>query len=621
MNRVCIVSASGQNVFFDELLAALEGALARAGVTTERAVDHFPRLEDGLAYLFVPHEYMPLTMPEAHPGGAQLKRSVALCTEQPGTVWFEEAAAVAEKAGRAVDINREGTRALRIRGVAAETVQLGYVPEWDSWGGDESRPRPVDLTFMGGYTPRRAALLAACGRVLADRRASIHLFDMRRPHTEDSAAFLSGESKWRHLAASKVIINVHRSPLAYLEWQRVIGAMANGCVVISEHSVGVEPLAPGEHFVSASAENIPFVLQALLGNDERLASIRQNAYDTLRQQLPIDAGIHVLAEALESVSSASAGVESPGARQPLPRPRPPKEPPPEYVRLADERSEMDVVRMALKQLVLGQMGLRRELSTSTEAPAADRVERYGHTYRSRPRVSVVLTVFNYENLVGEAIASVAASDYDGYELVAVDDASTDGSLAATRAAVQAHPWMPSTVVARGQNGGLAAARNLGIRYAQGDYVFILDADNAIYPHCFSRLAGALDEDPEAAFAYGILEIFGTAGPKGLTSWLAWDPYQLRFGNFVDAMAMIRRSAVEAAGGYTSDRRLFGWEDFALWCALADRGMRGVGVPEIVARYRSSVQSMISLTDIDGSVTWTALTERYGVLTSSVPTRG
>ena len=49
MDRVCIVSASGQNVFFEELLDRCEGALARAGVATERAVDHFPRLEDGVA--------------------------------------------------------------------------------------------------------------------------------------------------------------------------------------------------------------------------------------------------------------------------------------------------------------------------------------------------------------------------------------------------------------------------------------------------------------------------------------------------------------------------------------------------------------------------------------------
>ena len=97
------------------------------------------------------------------------------------------------------------------------------------------------------------------------------------------------------------------------------------------------------------------------------------------------------------------------------------------------------------------------------------------------------------------------------------------------------------------------------------------------------------------------------GPRDLKSWLAWDPYRLRYGNYIDAMAMLRKSVVEEAGGYTSDRRLYGWEDFALWCALADRGLRGRAVPAIVARYRASLQSMISITNIDGGAAWTALT--------------
>lgn len=617
MDRVCIVSASGQNVFFDELLTALERALARAGIATSHAVDHFPRLEDGVAYLFVPHEYIPLTMPEAHPSDGQLKRSVALCTEQPGTAWFDDAAAFAAQAAFAIDINAEGTRELRNRGIDAETVQLGYVPEWDRWGGDESRERPIDFTFMGGHTPRRGAILASCGPVLAGRRAEIHLFDTSTPHTADSPAFFSGDRKWDHLCASKVILNVHRSPLAYLEWQRVLGAMANGCVVLSEHSLGTHPLVPGTHLISTSAEQVPAVLRALLADDGLLARIRRSAYETLRDELPIDREIHPLVDALELASRAHIGLSWRGRVHPIPRPRLAQRKVPEPVRLAEARTEIDDVRMALKHVILAQGEIQRQLSKGGDLPARDQVERHGHRYRSHPQVSVLLSVYNYEDVVGEAISSVAANDHPAFELVVVDDASEDGSLDAVRRALAEYPWLPVTLIARGRNHGLAAARNLALQHARADYVFILDADNALYPHCLSTLADALDADEDSAFAYGILEEFDAGGPRGLMSWLAWDPYRLRYGNYVDAMAMLRKSVVEEAGGYTADRRLYGWEDFALWCALADQGLRGRAVPAIVGRYRTSIESMISITNIDGGAAWTALTERYGILTEPV----
>ena len=171
------------------------------------------------------------------------------------------------------------------------------------------------------------------------------------------------------------------------------------------------------------------------------------------------------------------------------------------------------------------------------------------------------------------------------------------------------------VIARCVNHGLPAARNLGIEYARGEYVFILDADNVVYPHALSRLAERLDNDRDAAFAYGILEKFDDDGPYDLVSHLAWDPQRLRFGNYIDAMAMIRRSAFDAVGGYTTDPRLGGWEDLALWCSFAEAGMRGALVPEIVARYRAGRHSMLSLTNIDASEAWSVLFERFLFLRS------
>ena len=116
-----------------------------------------------------------------------------------------------------------------------------------------------------------------------------------------------------------------------------------------------------------------------------------------------------------------------------------------------------------------------------------------------------------------------------------------------------------------------------------------------------------------SFAYGIIERFNDAGAVGLMSYLGWDPGRLPWGNFVDAMAMVRRQDLLDAGGYTGEPELHGWEDFALWCALAQAGHRGLLVEEILARYRAGFFSMIAVTNIDTAAAWTTLMRRYAVL--------
>jgi hypothetical protein len=105
------------------------------------------------------------------------------------------------------------------------------------------------------------------------------------------------------------------------------------------------------------------------------------------------------------------------------------------------------------------------------------------------------------------------------------------------------------------------------------------------------------------------------------SYLSWDARRLRYGNFIDAMAMIRRAELLEVGGYVTDRRLHGWEDFALWCTFAERGWRGVRVPEILARYRAAFHSMISVTNIDTTDAWNVLLDRFPDVLSAGPAAG
>jgi hypothetical protein len=614
--RVCVVSASGQNVFFAELLEALGDALEQQGLQVERWIDRFPPWSNDAVYLFVPHEYVPFVEKAAHPGPLQLSRTVALCTEQPGTQWFEESAAIAARCAAAADINRLGVHELKNRGIEAVLMQLGYWAPWDTWGGREEAERPVDVSFMGGYTARRALLLARCARYLVDRRVELVLTESAVPHAADSEHFLSGERRWSALRRAKLLVNVHRGELGYLEWLRVVGAMLNGCVVLTEHSLGFEPLVPGEHFVSVAYDRMPLVIGDLLDDPVRLMGIRDGAYRLLREQLRMSGTVLALLEVLAAVAETQLDPKLAIAAPVRPSPRLPVRPQTEYQRLLGERSPLERLASATKGLAVGQMEMRRQLvqlvSGGAQRDLPDEIEQGGD--RRRPvGVSVLLTVFNYARFVREAIASVAGSRFPDYELVVVDDCSQDESLASIRSELRLHPGMPWTIVARQHNQGLAAARNCAVEHARGELVFVLDADNEIYPHALERLVAALDSQPSASFAYGIVERFGPNGPIDLMSWQRWDPSRLRYGNYIDAMAMIRRQAVLDMGGYTRDPRLHGWEDFALWCAFASNGMGGVRVPEILTRYRSGAASMISTTNVDTSAAWAALFEQNSFL--------
>src|SRR5206468_3088645 len=121
-----------------------------------------------------------------------------------------------------------------------------------------------------------------------------------------------------------------------------------------------------------------------------------------------------------------------------------------------------------------------------------------------------------------------------------DDASSDESRAVVERTLREVPWVPAKLIARRRNAGLPASRNRAVKEGRGKLIFVLDADNTLYPHALQRLVDALAEDPGAAFAYGIAEMFNAQGPVDLMSWRAWSADRFRHGNYIDAMAMIRR---------------------------------------------------------------------------------
>lgn len=120
---------------------------------------------------------------------------------------------------------------------------------------------------------------------------------------------------------------------------------------------------------------------------------------------------------------------------------------------------------------------------------------------TKPLVSAITIFLNGEKFIEEAIASVFAQTYDNWELLLVDDGSTDGSTAIAQRYAQQYPDKVRYLEHEGhQNRGMSATRNLGIRNAKGEYIALLDADDVWLPQKLERQVAILESHPEAGIA-------------------------------------------------------------------------------------------------------------------------
>jgi GT2 family glycosyltransferase len=201
-----------------------------------------------------------------------------------------------------------------------------------------------------------------------------------------------------------------------------------------------------------------------------------------------------------------------------------------------------------------------------------------------PKVSVVVTCYNLGRFLDEAVDSVFAQTLQDFEVVIVNDGSTDPDTVQRLAGC----WRPRTQVVHIENRGLSGARNEGIRRTVGAYVCNLDADDRLEPTYFEKAVAVLDRDPSVAFVSHWLRTFGDE------QW-EWTPESPDFPalldrNTVNGAALVRREALMAAGLFDESMRR-GCEDWDLWITMVERGWRGVILPEVLFHYRRRADSM------------------------------
>jgi hypothetical protein len=629
-----LVSAARANAFMTELLEALAGELRDLDVDAAVQLDGFGPEDPDTAYAIVPHELFATLTPDAEPTAAQLARTVAIVTEQPGSIWSEHAIDGARRCGAVMDISRVGLIELQRLGIAAEHLQLGYTTRWDAWG-DADTPRPIDVAVLGRLNRRREVHLSGYADVLAARELRL-LLPGPEPKITDAASFVTGAAKHELLASSEILLNVRGIVPPYFEWVRALEAIANGAVLVTEHGAGHAPLVPGEHFVSGSPESLGLLADALLRAPQRLERMRHDAYEFVRAELPMARGARRLADVADGLlqgrfrpiedplpTANAAGAGPPPAVSTLPEPLlpdftdPAAEPLPAGTPGDPQRRALTLARRAARRTSAAET-----VRASGKDPSAVEVayETPAHPAAS-PRVSICVALFEQPTEVHDALASVATQDLDDIELLVHDDASGDDSVAIVREFLERRPWLPARLLRRTVNAGLPIARNTLLRHARAPYALMLDADNALYPQAARRLAAALDAAPKALFAYGVLAVRRDGRADGLLSAQGWDPAVFAQRNPIDALALVRRDRVLELGGYRDDDRLHGWEDYELWVRAAAHGAHGVHVPTFVARYRSTPGSMAHFSDLDAEGMKEVLRELHpGVMTTEEPIR-
>lgn len=208
-------------------------------------------------------------------------------------------------------------------------------------------------------------------------------------------------------------------------------------------------------------------------------------------------------------------------------------------------------------------------------------------------VSIVIPCYNDGAYIAEAVASAVAQTHATTEIIVVDDGSTD---LRTRDALDACRSTTVTVH-RQSNQGLSAARNAGIRLADGDYILPLDSDDRISPDYAQLGAAILDEHPDVGIVGGGIELFG------LTSGHARPSYDgiegMLFRNNLYTCSMTRRADWECVGGYPEHVRFA--EDWIYWLRILSLGRHVHLLDETVWYYRQRPGQMTRSMD---SSTWT-----------------
>ncbi len=203
-----------------------------------------------------------------------------------------------------------------------------------------------------------------------------------------------------------------------------------------------------------------------------------------------------------------------------------------------------------------------------------------------PAISVVIPCFNHGQYVEEAIDSVLASDFQDFEIIVINDGSTDAFTNSLLKRLK----KPRTRVIHQENQGLAQTRNNGIAVSKGKYFLPLDADDKIHKTYLRKAYEILEADHGLGFVFSDYANFGMHD----TVWRQpeYSFYRTLWENQVTGCALTRKAAWHEVHGYNPNM-IYGYEDWDFWVNLGKHGWHGRRISDVLFYYRRADESMVS----------------------------
>lgn len=213
----------------------------------------------------------------------------------------------------------------------------------------------------------------------------------------------------------------------------------------------------------------------------------------------------------------------------------------------------------------------------------------------KPIISVLMPIYNAEQFLADALESILKQTFKDFELLLIDDGSTDRSVAIADTYAKRDDRI--VIIRNGSNQGIVPSLNRGLKKARGKYVARMDADDISLPKRFERQVAFLETNPQVCVVGTSIRFIDEVGAMGDVSYGVKDVVLNRwlslFHNpIAHPTVMVLTETLRRFGGY--DQKAYHIEDFDLWLRMQRKQIGIVSLNEVLVYYRIHPQSVCQL---------------------------